>query len=227
MTGVQTCALPISLPTGGTASDNTFKPQVSTNYELGIKGVFERASLSAALFRMDIEDIHIYKSVSGTNIYLTDNAKKAHSQGVELEGMWRPFDGLELTGAAGLIQAKYDDYDWGGGNFNGENIETTPAHTLRAGVAYTHESGFYGRVDVTNQGRMYFYDDARKDFVKEDMYTVVDARAGYRFQDWDFYAYVRNLTDEEYVTNFIANNVLSLTNFGEPRTFGVGVIYHF
>lgn len=213
--------------TGGTASDNTFKPQVSTNYELGIKGVFERASLSAALFRMDIEDIHIYKSVSGTNIYLTDNAKKAHSQGVELEGMWRPFDGLELTGAAGLIQAKYDDYDWGGGNFNGENIETTPAHTLRAGVAYTHESGFYGRVDVTNQGRMYFYDDARKDFVKEDMYTVVDARAGYRFQDWDFYAYVRNLTDEEYVTNFIANNVLSLTNFGEPRTFGVGVIYHF
>ena len=77
------------------------------------------------------------------------------------------------------------------------------------------------------RSRTYFYDDARKDFVKEDMYTVVDARAGYRFQDWDFYAYAKNLTDEEYVTYFLANSMLSLVNFGDPRTFGVGVTYHF
>lgn len=210
---------------GGSAADNRFEPQVSSNYEWGVKGAFERWSLAASVFYMDIEDIHVYKAVG--NMYLTDNAKKAHSQGVELEASYRPLDGLELTGAVGLIEAEYDDYDTGTGNFDGETIETTPAYSLRAGVAYTHPSGFYGRVDALNQGKQYFYDDANKDFAKQDAYTLVDAKVGYRLDDWDFYAYGTNLLDEEYATMFMASSLVGIVSYGEPRAFGVGMTYYF
>jgi iron complex outermembrane receptor protein len=209
----------------GTADDNSFEPQKSTNYELGVKGSFDRLRLAASIFRMDIKDIHIWKSVGA--MYLTDNAKKAHSQGVEIEMTYLPFNSLELTLAAGFIDAEYDDYDAGVVRFDGEKIEQTPAHTVRLGIAYNHPWGFYARADVRNQGRTYYYNDGNQDFGKEGSFTVVDLRAGYRFKGWDVYAYGDNLTDEEYLNSFKSNTMLATATFGEPRTFGVGARYRF
>jgi iron complex outermembrane receptor protein len=212
--------------TGGTAEDNRFDPQKSTNYELGVKGSFGRLRLAAAIFRMDIEDIHVYKAAEA-GIYVTDNAEKAHSQGVEVEVTYLPFRCLELTLAAGFIDAEYDDYDAGDARFDGEKIEQTPAHTVRLGIAYNHPRGFYARTDVRNQGRTYYYDDANNQFANEGSYTVVDLRAGYRFRGWDVYAYADNLTDEEYINFFKSNSMFTMAGFGEPLTFGVGARYQF
>jgi iron complex outermembrane receptor protein len=212
--------------TGGTADDNSFEPQKSTDYELGIKGAFERLKLDACIFRMDIEDIHVYKAL-GTGIYVTDNADKAHSQGAELELTWLPIDTIELSGALGIIDTEYDDYDAGTVRFDGKKIENTPSHTARIGVAYYHPRGFYARTDIKNQGAMYFYDDANKDFARQGSYTVADMKIGWRFTDWDNYAYVRNLTDEEYFTSFKSNSISTPATFGEPRTFGGGIRYRF
>ena len=212
--------------TSGTAEENSFEPQQSKNYEVGIKGAMERLRVAAALFYMDIEDIHVYKA-NGT-IYLTDNADSAHSQGVELELSYRLTDAIELTGAFGIIEAEYDTYDAGDGiSFDGQDIPNTPAYTATAGISYAHPGGIYSRVDLKALGEVYFYDDANKRFVKEDAYTVVDAKIGYQFKDWDLYVYGKNLTDEEYVTDLISNSMLMMVDFGDPRTFGVGVRYRF
>lgn len=208
----------------GSADDNRFEPQTSTNYELGVKGNFGQGSIAASLFYMDIEDIHISKSIGA--MYVTDNAKKAYSQGAEVEVTFRPVHGLEMNSSVGLVKAKYRDYDWGGGNFDGQTIEQTPAHSVRAGVAYTHPHGFYGRIDVSSTGRHYFYDDATalEPFPKQDAYTLADAKFGYRVADWDFYLYGRNLTDEKYISMYSGMRVIA---YGDPRTFGVGARYIF
>ncbi|EXJ15622.1 TonB-dependent receptor [Imhoffiella purpurea] len=212
--------------TAGTAEDNSFEPQRSTNYEVGIKGDLDRFRIAASLFYMDITDIHVYKAV-GT-MYLGDNAKKAHSQGAELEVSWLPTSNLELTGAFGVIDAEYDDYDAGGGIvYDGEKIQNTPSYTASLGVAWFHPKGAYSRLDLKSQGNVYFYDDANKEFVEQDGYTTLDARIGYQFDGWDLYAYGKNLTDEGYITTFISNSSLALATFGEPRTFGIGVRHHF
>ncbi len=208
----------------GNKEDNSFDPQRSFNYEWGIKGVFERGSIAMSVFYMDIEDIHVYKVVDMGTMYVTDNAEKAHSQGVELEATYRLFNGLELSVAAGLIDAEYDDYDTGIGNFDGQNIAWTPSHTLRAGAVYTHPSGFYARVDVLNLGKQYFYDNENMEFPSQDDYTLVDGKIGYRIKDWDLYVYGRNLTDEEYITGFSSMRVLA---YGDPRTYGAGLRYTF
>jgi iron complex outermembrane receptor protein len=210
---------------GGEEKDNRFDPQQSTNYEVGLKAALQKLHFSAVLFHMEIEDIHVYKGVG--NMYLTSNAKKAHSQGAELEAVWMPTDSLEISTALGIVDAEYDDYDAGSVKFDGKNIEHTPSHTARLGVAYYHPGGFYSRFDAKNQGAIHFYDDVNKDFVKQDAFTLVDMRLGYRFKNWDVYVYGKNLTDEEYVTNFMCNSLVSLADFGDPRTFGMGVRYTF
>lgn len=212
--------------TAGTEADNSFEPQQSANYELGIKGAMDRLRVAASLFYMDIEDIHVYKAIG--NMYLTDNAKKAHSRGAELELTYRLTDTIELTGAAGIIQAEYDDYDAGDGvNYDGENIENTPSCTTRIGVAYLHPMGIYTRLDMKNQGAIHFYDDTNKAMVKEDAYTVINAKIGYQFDKWNFYVYGENLFDEEYITDFKSNSMVAIAGFGEPRTVGVGMRYRF
>jgi iron complex outermembrane recepter protein len=208
----------------GDEEDNRFEPQQSANFEWGVKGNFKRGSLAASVFYMDIDDIHVYKVEGMGAMYVTDNARDAHSQGVELEGTYRPLDSLKLSAALGFVEAEYDDYDTGVGNFNGQAIELTPAHTIRAGAAYMHPGGFYGRIDAYNQGKQYFYDNENMAFPEQDMYTLVEARIGYRVDNWDFRIYGRNLTDEDYFTGFSSMRVLS---FGEPRTFGVGMTYYF
>ncbi len=128
----------------------------------------------------------------------------------------------------GIIDAEYDDYDAGGGViFDGEKIQNTPAYTAGLGVAYLHPKGFHSWLDMKNQGEIYFYDDANKAMVKEDVYTIIDAKIGYQFNAWNFYVFGKNLTDEEYVTDFISNTMVALACFGEPRTVGVGVRYRF
>jgi iron complex outermembrane receptor protein len=210
---------------GGSSEDNTFEPQTCANYEWGIKGNYDNFRMSAALFYMDIKDIHIYKSVG--NLYVTGNAEKAHSQGVEFELTYLPWECLEISGSFSILQTKYDAYDTGNEDYGGEPIEEAPSHTARLGATYRHPDGFYGWGQVRNVGAVHFLDDANKEFVKEDPYTLMDLRIGYLFSDWDVYAYVSNLTDEKYITTFHSNSNYSFAGFGSPRTFGLGVLYHF
>ncbi|RXJ81163.1 TonB-dependent receptor [Arcobacter sp. F2176] len=209
--------------------DNRFEPERSTNYEIGIKGSVGDFMFTAAIFRMDIKDIHINRqeTVGATTNYYTDNADKAHSEGIEFDFRYFPTDRIEVSGALGFIKTKYDSYVAGDNDFSGKEIETTPSHTANLSVAYYHPNGFYARTDVRNQGSMSFYDDAHKTFPKEDGYTLVDVKVGYKFSDWDIYVYGKNLTDEKYINTYEANSLFTMATFGDPRFFGIGARYRF
>ncbi len=209
----------------GDESDNTFEPEFSSNYEWGLKASYGNLSMAAAVFYMDIKDIHVYKSVG--NMYVTSNAERAHSQGAELEVKYTPLEGLELSTAMNVIEAKYDAFDTGTKDLSGEDIEQTPSYSVRMGVAYHDPSGFYGRADARRIGDVSYYRGGQQDFVKADPYTVVDMKIGYRFSDWDIYAFAKNLTDEKYISSFLSNSMFATAGFGEPRTFGMGVMYYF
>lgn len=208
---------------GGTAHENSFRPQTSMHYEIGTKATFSRGFFSAAIFRMNIENIHIYKIV-GPGMYLTSNAKKAHSQGIEFEGKYLLTNTVEVSGSVGFIQAKYDDYDSGVKKYDGKRIENTPAQTASLGVAYIDPSGFYSRVDMRYQGSTVYYDQMGSWSGKTKDFFVADVKIGYRFSEFEVYGYVKNITNEEYITSiWQAQNVI----FGDKRTFGLGVRYTF
>ncbi|PIE75378.1 MAG: TonB-dependent siderophore receptor [Deltaproteobacteria bacterium] len=204
---------------------NTFKPQESRNYELGLKGEINRFWINMALFYMDIKDIHVYRSEN--DMYYTENADSAHSLGIEAEAGWHITDTLDLTASAGVINAEYDDYDAGNGvSYDGQDIEITPSYTANLSASYVHPNGFYSRMDVKMVGDVYFFNAAGQSFVKESPYATVDAKIGYLMNNWDFYVYGKNLTDEEYIIGYVSM-ASTLVNYGKPRTIGVGVRYRF
>ncbi len=220
--------------TSGAKETNMFEPQKSTNYEVGVKGDMLDGTLflGANAFYMDIKDIHVYTYV-GT-IMTASNADKAHSQGIELEALYKPIRSIEINGAVGLIQTEYDDYKvyTSSGTLipaEGNKIERTPSYTAKVGIGYTHPSGLYGRVDVRAQGETYYNPE---NTLKADAYIVGDVKAGYRMKSGlDLYAYVQNVTDEDYIINAQAQTLMpsydTLVMFGEGRRVGVGFKYTF
>lgn len=213
-------------PTGNDAEANRFEPQYSDTYEIGVKANFDDLSVAANIFYNDITDIHVYQ---GTGfVYVTDNAKKAHSQGVELEFRWNATDSLQVSGSLGLMDAKYDDYNVGGVDLSGQNLIESPTHSANLGFSYESSEDWYSRLDITNYGKTYFYDDASKSNEADNGYTVVNLKAGYRMGDLDLYAYAYNLTDDEYVAGYMASGMIGgYATFGDPRTFGIGAKLNF
>jgi iron complex outermembrane receptor protein len=218
----------------GGKETNKFEPQKSTNYEIGIKGdtLDGKLFLGANVFYMDIKDIHVY---SYSNYVMTaTNADKAHSQGIEFEALYKPIPSIEMNGAVGFIQTEYDSYKIYNASGHliqaeGSTIERTPAYTAKVGIGYIDPSGFYGRVDVRAQGKTY-YDP--ENTIKADAYVVGDVKAGYRMKSGlDVYAYVQNITDEDYIINALAQTIQpsydTLVMFGEGRRVGVGFKYTF
>jgi iron complex outermembrane receptor protein len=211
----------------GTVEQNKFDAQESINYELGIRGdlLDNRLYLSAAIFYMDIKDLHVYSHDEATGVTHTSNAAEAYSQGIELEVGYTINDNWRIDGSFGLIEAKYDDYtNAGGADLKDNKIQRTPSHTANLGVSYSNDNGIYSRLDIKNQGKMYFNDT---NTYQESSYTTADLKIGYLFDGWDIYAYANNITDESYLT--AANNMMTGTvlAYGEGRFIGIGAKYRF
>ena len=93
-----------------------------------------------------------------------------------------------------------------------------PGHTLNLGASFDTPGGWFGRLDLNATDAFYF--DISHD-QRSDRYTTVNLRLGRAWGPWALSAWVRNLTDEEYLTNGYNLPVLgSVTgSYGMPRTF--------
>ncbi|DAB31151.1 MAG TPA: hypothetical protein CFH79_10565 [Sulfurospirillum sp. UBA11407] len=135
---------------------------------------------------------------------------------------------MELSGALGLIDAKYDDYDTGTAVYDGKRIENTPKYTANLGIAYVSERGIYGRLDAYARGKTNYFDGANNSMVTADGAIISNLKIGYKIKDWDIYGYLKNITDEEYIDSFRSSSAgMQIVGFNEPRTFGIGFRYTF
>ena len=211
----------------GTAEQNRFDAQKSTNYEFGMRSNLLNNSLyiSASIFYMDIKDLHVHSADMSTSTTYTSNAAEAHSEGVEMEIEYIINNNWSIDTSLGIIEAKYDEYvNSSGNNLKDNKIQMTPSHTANIGISYFNSNGFYGRFDIRNQGKMYFNDTNTQ---KESSYTTSDIKAGYLSADWDIYAYVNNITDESYLTTVSQAPLGHFLTFGEGRFVGIGAKYIF
>ncbi|ADG92922.1 TonB-dependent siderophore receptor [Arcobacter nitrofigilis DSM 7299] len=204
---------------------NLFDAQTSINYELGLRGSFldNKLNVSSSIFYMDIDDIHIYNFNPTTGGLNVSNGGKAHSQGIELEVKYDINNNWRIESSAGIIQAKYDEYANNNNNVN-KKIENTPSHTINLGLSYYSPQGYYGRVDLQNQGSMYFN---TANTIKESSYTTANLKVGYSFNNWNIYTYAKNLTDKSYISTVQSDTGGYLVTYGEGRFIGIGLKYSF
>ena len=74
--------------------------------ELGAKAKFRGGYFNLAVFDQSIKGFQS-NAFTGTGFNLV-NAGKQSVKGFEIDAGWRPFTGLQLTGAVTYLDAKYD-----------------------------------------------------------------------------------------------------------------------
>ena len=224
----------------------SFRPESVDSYEVGYKGNAFDGGLTYALagFYADYTDVQIPGSVacivSGLPSFcgVTSNAGKATFKGVELEfnarlgeSVARDGDRLNLLGAVGYIDAKFDQYISNIASVPTDvaafrDVQNTPAWTASATLAYMTPVGA-GRL---NLGTTVSYRSSTTQFeipnpyIDQSGYALVDASLVYTAPDdrWSIGLYGKNLLDKEYKTSgysFIAGNATT----GVPILGGTGL----
>lgn len=97
------------------AAARAYRPETSRSYEAGLKSEWwDRAvQFNLTLFRTEFTDLQKQvgrTGIGGTLIQVIDNAADATTQGVEVEMVLRPMDGLDIAFTGSYLDAGYENY---------------------------------------------------------------------------------------------------------------------
>ncbi|KIX11044.1 TonB-dependent receptor [Dethiosulfatarculus sandiegensis] len=204
-----------------------FEKETSWTYELGAKTQFlgGRLLVNAALFHTIYDDFQDKVMTSSLQSYLM-NAGEVHMSGFELESKAHLSDCLVLTASVGYVHGEYKDFTDSKGDYSGNTVISVPDFDLNLALKYSFLDGFYVRPEVQGTGEI-FWDHANT--ASQDPYYQLNCRVGYIKDQWEIYAYGKNLTNEYsfvHAFDMFGNGEW----FGTPITplmVGIGISWNF
>ena len=204
-------------------ADPDYDPEISWNYEAGIKagGPADRFMLNLSVFYIRIEDQQLMQFAPNSVSYYFRNAGEAESRGLEAEFTARATDWLDIFASAGYADMEYTESP----EVDGNKLPFAPAFNY-AVVARCHFPvggpwQFVSQAGVHGQSSTY-WDEANE--VKTDGYSLVDVQAGFENGNWSLRLFAKNLLDEEYagVVHAFPGST-ALAQAGDPVTYGITV----
>ena len=224
----------------------------STNYELGIKSELldNTLRLNATLFYTDYDNLQTSGLSDIGFIWLNSEAE---TSGVEIESNWLATDNLTVNLSYTHMEPKYGDFEnggcWGfnfwhtGGqedprsngdgscDLSGERIYGFPKQFLTVNTNYDFELGanmrgyLYG--EYSHKFNYQLDGDPTFEPLQDD-YGLLNLRAGLVLDEYnmEIVGWVRNATDEGYITNSqgtLLQDGKLLAYYRDPRTYGVTV----
>lgn len=234
---------------GPTSPNPPFGAEYLWAYEGGIKAQFydRRVTLNTAIFYYDYTDIAVRAFATPTQLVVT-NAAAAKLQGVEVELSVAPIDGLTLSAQFTFNDTEYselcepiatgspqrNDGLCAPGVADRSGNQLTDAPRWMGGVSAVYSMALSSSLDlnasfsVARESNSYF-SAANEPAASSGGWTRVDARIGFEFDSGlEFYAYGRNLTDDQYpayasrTATFVVTGAVS-----GPRLYGVGAVYRY
>lgn len=216
----------------------SFRPEVVTDYEFGVKADWldRRLRTNLAVFLSNTRDAQngrnfVSAIVPGAAVTLVQNEAKRKVYGMEFETAFRASDWLTLDGGASYLHARTDDPN--APDFH--EVKLTPEWALRGGFSVNKDiredlNGNF-RFDVSYRSEMNAGDPLRN-IAGAIIYiptsravTLVNLRAGLRLKPSgiEISAYARNLTDQLYDMGggTIGGLGIGLTTMGEGRVLGL------
>ena len=201
--------------------EEVYKSEYTSNYEIGLKKAWLDGDLETrtALFWIDWEDQQVEELI--LNQSRISNAGESVSRGIELEVNWWATDDLRLHASYGWNDAHFKRYIDGDNNYADKRPPNSPKYTWALGGEYTFLNNWYARADLLGTSDFYF-DVANAQ--KEAGYELLNLRLGYDVGEYAIATWIKNATDETYVTRAFDAGAGSYVGLaGDPRTFGVTV----
>ena len=236
-------------PNAGCSEDPTepvpcqFRPDKTTNYELGAKGSFAGGLLSydVSLFHIDWKDIQITQVTSLGTFTYNSNAGAARSRGFEVAFEARPTRGLTLKTWWAYVDATLRDSFASDVVYaaRGDRLPFSSDHSGH--LSFNYEAPVSDRVTANFGAAATYVGKRRGEFVPTESlaplrqiypdYVQIDVNAGLSFDNWTLSAFVQNLTNEEGVIGGGFYNQTSFNtnwfNYIRPRTVGLNVDFSF
>jgi len=206
----------------GDAARSAYRPEYNNFIELGQRwqGRDGRWSFSASAFQYWLHDQQVIELRNGGGS-TTANARRSHARGLELAAHVHPVQSLELSGFAGVIDARYDDFlnPVDGVDYKGARFVQTPRHAF--GMALAWRPGEHWELDMSIRRQGEALLGTASD--TNPAYTLADAHLGYRIGAWTLALYGKNLLDKTYFTSSSGSVIVPAA----PRTVGVRVAVAF
>ena len=210
---------------GYTAETAGFDPQYVWSYEAGVKTDWldRRLILNTAMFYTKANDLQVMRRDPITGLPDFRNAAKATIQGLEVELLARPLQGLDITASFGLLDTDFDENKniEENADYTGNEVPLSPAYTASLAAHYRSPWGISVRGEAAWTGDTY-YDEANTH--EQEAYCIANGKIGYEKEHFDIYFFVNNIFEKEYWT-FLYGAMMSPTEemgtIGAPRTLGI------
>jgi len=158
--------------------------------------------------------------------YLILNAPESRSLGAEITTAYEPLPGLVLSGAFGYTNFEFEEYvdPFTGQDYAGNTAPFVPEFNTTVAAQYTHETGFFARVEMQAFGNTY-YNEANDARFEQGSYALLNVKTGWENDHVGVFFVGENLTDTFYFSNI--NPDLAAGSPGAPQYVGVEVIGKF
>ena len=229
-------------------STQSYQPDTTTNYEVGLKGSFLDRHLFLQLdaYQIDWKNVQTYYSqdIGGFPVNGTTNGPNARSRGFEGIARVQLAGGLSASASTSYTKAKWSStrqvclYTDGSGCrdpwLKGGLLGGAPRWKHSGDLRYTTQlrpdvSGFVdlsgryvGKVQIDRS------DDPLTTVRAYPSYAIFDARAGVNLRNIDITLWVENFANKRAIVSRQRDRVLGTRLFyTTPRTYGVNLSYRF
>jgi iron complex outermembrane receptor protein len=244
--GINLSGLPLDTANNPILSAATVKPEKVNHFEVGLKTQFadRKITFNLAGFWTEINDFQATVTNGQLGVirgYLA-NAEKVRVRGIEFDSSIRPSDRFNAYVNGAFTDAKYAKFrdapcppELSGGSaspancdISGQILPGVSKWAFSFGAEYNVPVG-KGQVYLGYDGNYrskYSSNPSRSAYMDINGYSLSNFRLGYRHDDFNVYAWVRNAFDQHYFELLSAQSGstgLIVGQPGDPRTFGATI----
>ncbi|WP_348686781.1 TonB-dependent receptor [Aeromonas bestiarum] len=198
--------------------NNSLDPQHTRLYEGGVKSDWldGRLATTLSVYRLEMYNKRSKDPLDPTKVILTGLQR---TEGIELSARAQLTDEIYLRGGIAIQDAEQVKAD---ADLQGKRPMNVSRQNGQLFAGYqSGKQGWFGETGVTAVGDR-FADNANTTTLPG--YARFDARAGYRWQQWETQLSVENLTDHDY---FVSATSTSQIMPGTPRQLNLSAAYRF
>ncbi len=217
------------------------QPETVTAYEIGLKSSLfnNRLILDLAAFYNDYSNMQVFVLVppvaggTGLPVNVLDNAKRAHTDGIDAELIARPVHNFTATFNLGLLDTRLDNFianvDPAQPNYTGNQLPLAP-HVSFSGVLDYKLPLPVGALDLqvsANYKSHQYFDISNDPYTTQNGYWLENLRIAYQSpHNWEVAVFARNLGGQKYfVDSFDLSSPFGFIEgvVGPPRFVGAEV----